>query len=138
MYGGSGSLFDGLGAGLFGDSSCYSAVANAGLKCLTIPIDLRAVRADLVVAFGAGIALGSLVTVLLLRSPGEPSAAAASPAPVNVSVNQRVSSHGPNGRHARRSEPVTEIDHQSMSDGTSISGGSLRVRPVRGRAGALA
>ena len=138
MYGGSGSLFDGLGAGLFGDSSCYSAVANVGLRCLKIPIDLRAFRADLVVAFGAGILFGSLVTALLYKGQGEASAAAASPAPVNVSVSQRVSTHGPSRRLARRPEPVTETDHQSTSEGTSTSGRNLRVRPVRGRAGALA
>jgi hypothetical protein len=141
MYGSGGSLLDGLGAGLFGgDSSCYAAVANAGLRCLRISLDLRAFRGDLAAAFGAGILVGSLLTILLHRTQSEASsaAAAANPPPVNVSVSQRVSTHGPARRYARRPEPATEVDHQSTSEGTSISGRHLRVRPLRGRAGSLA
>ena len=139
MYGSGGSLLDGLVAGLFGgDSSCYAAVANAGLRCLRISLDLRAFRGDLAAAFGAGILVGSLITILLHRTQSEASSAAANPPPVNVSVSQRVSSHGPARRYARRPEPAAEVDHQSTSEGTSISGRHLRVRPVRGRAGSLA
>ena len=136
---GSNSLLSGLSETIFGDSSCSTALVNAGLRCLQIPFNFAGNRVDTAVCFVAGLVCGSVLTLVVLKTKGEP-AAPVGTAPVNVNVSQRIGARdGGQSYYATRGSLFdSEAAESSAASLPSSSARSLRLRPLRRGTGTLA